>query len=115
MAEFSIYHNPRCRKSRETLQLLQEKGIEPKIVEYLKEIPSASDMKQILKKLGIPAEKLVRKEEAVFKTNYKGKDLSESEWIDVMIENPKLIQRPIVLKGNKAVLGRPPENVLELM
>ena len=109
-----IYHNPRCRKSRETLQLIEEKGIEPEIVEYLKEVPSEKEITDLLKKLDIPAEKLLRKGEAIFKEKYKGKELSEAEWIKAMHENPKLIERPIVVKDNKAVLGRPPENVKEL-
>jgi arsenate reductase len=109
-----IYHNPRCRKSRETLQLIEEKGIEPEIIEYLKEVPSEKEIADLLKKLDIPAEKLLRKGEAIFKEKYKGKELSEAEWIKAMHENPKLIERPIVVKDNKAVLGRPPENVKEL-
>lgn len=109
-----IYHNPRCTKSRETLKLIEAKGIEPEIVEYLKDVPSEKEISDLLKKLNIKAEQLLRKGEAVYKEKYKGKDLSETEWIKAMHENPKLIERPIVVKGNKAVLGRPPENVKEL-
>jgi arsenate reductase (glutaredoxin) len=110
-----IYHNPRCSKSRQTLQLLQEKGVSPEIVEYLNEVPTVEELKAIISKLGIRPEQLLRKGEAIFKEKYKGKTLSDDEWIQAMIENPKLIERPIVIKGNKAVLGRPPENVLELI
>lgn len=110
-----IYHNPRCTKSRQTLALLEEKGASPEIVEYLKDIPSKAEMKELLNKLGITAEQLLRKGEQVYKDNYKGKKLSDDEWIDAMLTHPKLIERPIVVKGNKAVLGRPPENVLELI
>jgi len=110
-----IYHNPRCMKSRQTLQLLNEKGIEPVIIEYLKDVPSADELKAVLKKLGIPAEKLLRKNELIFKEHFLGKDLSENEWVEAMISFPKLIERPIVVKDKKAALGRPPEKVLEIL
>lgn len=110
-----IYHNPRCSKSRQTLQLLEEKGESPEIVEYLKDIPTPDELSDIIKKLGIKPEQLIRKGEAVYKENFKGKSLSDKEWVDAMIAHPKLIERPIVIKGNKAVLGRPPENVIELL
>ncbi|MDA9563120.1 arsenate reductase (glutaredoxin) [Flavobacteriales bacterium] len=110
-----IYHNPRCSKSRQTLQLLQEKGETPEVIEYLKNIPTVDELADIIQKLSIQPEQLIRKGEAVYKENFKGKSLSDQEWIDAMIEYPKLIERPIVIKGNKAVLGRPPENVIELL
>lgn len=110
-----IYHNPRCSKSRQTLQLIQESGNEVEIVEYLNAPPSAQELKDILKKLGLKADDLLRKNEAVFKEKFKGKAYSEDEWIKIMAEHPKLIERPIVLKGDKAVLGRPPENVKPLL
>lgn len=109
-----IYHNPRCRKSRETLQIIQEKGVEVEIIEYLNDVPTKAELKALLKKLGIPAEALLRKGEAIFKEQFKGKTLSEDAWIEAMIQNPKLIERPIVVKGDQAVLGRPPQNVLAL-
>lgn len=109
-----IYHNPRCSKSRETLNLIQEADKEVEIIEYLKDVPSKSELKDILKKLDISAESLIRKGEVVYKENYKGKELSENEWIDAMIAHPKLIERPIVIKNNKGILGRPPENVKQL-
>ncbi len=110
-----IYHNPRCRKSRETLQLLQEKGLEPDIILYLDKPPTKSRLKSILKMLDIKAIDLVRKTEQIYKDSYKGKTFSEKEWIDILIENPKLIQRPIVINDGKAALGRPPELVLDIL
>lgn len=110
-----IFHNPRCRKSRETLALIEDKGVDPEIVFYLENVPSQKQLKEIIKMLGIKAHDLVRKTEAIYKENYKGKEYSESEWIKLMVKHPKLIERPIVIKGKKAVLGRPPENVLDLL
>lgn len=110
-----IYHNPRCRKSRETLNLIQEKGVEPEIVEYLKNPPTKAELRGILKKLNLTAMEIVRKGEAIYKENYKGKDLNEEDLLTMLVENPKLIERPIVIEGDKAVLGRPPENVLEIL
>lgn len=110
-----IYHNPRCQKSRETLKLIQESGAPCTIVDYLNDRPTAQELQAVLKKLGMPAESLVRKSEQLFKDEFKGKDFSETEWIQIMVEHPKLIERPIVIKGDKAVLGRPPENVLKLL
>ncbi|MCB0585242.1 MAG: arsenate reductase (glutaredoxin) [Phaeodactylibacter sp.] len=110
-----IYHNPRCRKSRETLAILEGKGVNPDIVLYLETPPGREELKNILKMLGIKASGLVRKGEKIYKENFKGKSLSEEEWVDVLVENPKLIERPIVVEGKKAVIGRPPEKVLELL
>lgn len=110
-----IYHNPRCRKSRETLALLREKGVEPEIVEYLKTPPDQEEVRSLLKKLGIKAEDLVRKGEPYFKEELKGRTLSEDEWIEVLTQHPKLIERPIVVSGNRAVIGRPPEKVEGLL
>ena len=110
-----FYHNPRCSKSREALKLLQEKGIEPEIVEYLKDIPTHAELEDLLQKLGMRAEDLLRKNEKVYKELYKGKDLSDSKWIEAMIAEPKMIERPIFVNGDKAVVGRPPEKVLELI
>lgn len=109
------YHNPRCSKSREGLAILQDKGIEPTIVKYLETIPSKSEFKLLLAKLNLPAESLVRKSEAYFKEKLKGLSLSEEEWIEVMLENPKLIERPIFVNGNKAVIGRPPQSIIDLI
>lgn len=110
-----IYHNPRCSKSRETLKLIEEKGIQPEIIQYLKTPPTAEELREILDKLKISAEDLLRKKEAIFKEKYKEKTLSEEEWIQAMVENPKLIERPIVITENKAIIGRPPEKVLEIL
>lgn len=110
-----IYHNPRCSKSRQTLSLIQSHGVEPEIIEYLKTPPSPQELKEVLAQLGIPAESLLRKGEAVYKENFKGKTLSEDEWIAAMCEFPKLIERPIVVSNGKAVLGRPPQNVETLL
>lgn len=110
-----IYHNPRCTKSRETLALLRSEGVEPEIVEYLKEIPTADEMKKLLAKLNMNASELIRTGEQLYKEKFKGKQFNEDEWIQIMIENPKLIERPIVVKDYKAVIGRPPENVRQLI
>ncbi len=110
-----IYHNPRCSKSRQTLKLIQEQGIEPEVVRYLEEPPSKEELRSLLKKLGLKAEDLVRKQEALYKERYKGQALSEEEWLEVLSRHPRLIERPIVVEGSKAVLGRPPEKVLDLL
>lgn len=110
-----IYHNPRCTKSRETLALLNEANVTVEIVEYLKEIPTTEELKEILSKLQLAPIDLVRKGEAIYKESYKGKELTDDEWIQAMIENPKLIERPIVVKGDKAIIGRPPESVKTLL
>lgn len=110
-----IYHNPRCTKSRETLKLIEAKGIKVEIIEYLKDYPSKEELKEVLKKLGVSPEKIIRKGEQIFKDNFKGKRYSDDEWIDTLVANPKLIERPIVFNEKKAVIGRPPENVEELL
>tara|TARA_B100000475_G_scaffold148315_1_gene109846 strand:+ start:370 stop:708 length:339 start_codon:yes stop_codon:yes gene_type:complete len=110
-----IYHNPRCKKSRETLKIIEEFGKEVQIIKYLEDIPAEEELKEVLEKLKIPAEDLIRKDEKIFKEGFKGKSLSEAEWIKVMIKYPKLIERPIVIKGNKAIIGRPPKNVEQLL
>lgn len=110
-----IYHNPRCSKSRIGVQLLKDAKVAFDIIPYLKEIPTESEIKDLLSKLGISAMDLIRKGEQVWKENYKGKNLTEEELIKAMSEHPKLIERPIVVKGNKAVIGRPAENISELI
>ncbi|MEJ0036381.1 MAG: arsenate reductase (glutaredoxin) [Gammaproteobacteria bacterium] len=115
MSGYTIYHNPRCTKSRETLALLERAGVTPRIVEYLKTPPTAAELKAIVAKLGIEPEQLVRKGEDVYKTRYAGKTLSAAQWIDVMVQHPVLIERPIVIQGKQAILGRPPENVKKLL
>ena len=116
MSKFTLYHNPRCSKSRQTLQLLQENDVEPTIVLYLETPPDAKTIKELLKKLGIGARDLMRKGEQEYKDNQlSDTSLSEEQLVKAMAEHPKLIERPIVVKGAKAVLGRPPENVLSLI
>ena len=111
-----IYHNPRCGKSRQTLALIEDAGIEPEVIEYLKTPPTAEELDAILKKLKIEPQELMRKGEAIYKElNLAERDLTRDEAIAVMLEHPKLIERPIVVQGRKAVLGRPPENVKELL
>jgi arsenate reductase (glutaredoxin) len=114
--DVTIFHNPRCSKSRQTLQLLQEQGIEPKIRLYLEDSPNAKEIKDILTKLSITARELLRKSEDAYKENQlSNKDLSDAALINAMVEFPKLIERPIVIKGDQAKLGRPPEQVLEIL
>lgn len=110
-----IYHNPRCRKSREGLEILENSGKEFEIVKYLDEAPSKEELAQLVKTLGITPEALVRKNEAVWKEKYKGKDLSDTEILEAMAAYPKLIERPIVINGNKAVIGRPPEQIKNIL
>ena len=111
-----IYHNPRCSKSRQTLQLLQGKGIEPEVVEYLKTPPSKSRLKQILKMLDLKPRELMRRNEDEYKSLGLGDEsLTQEQLLGAMVEHPKLIERPIVVNGDKAALGRPPEKVLEIL
>ncbi len=110
-----IYHNPRCSKSRQTLQIIKNANIEVEIIEYLKKIPTKKELKLLLQQLNLKPFELIRKGEAIYKEKFKNSSFNEEEWIQIMIEYPKLIERPIVVKGNKAVLGRPPENVLSLI
>ena len=114
MNEWVIYHNAKCSKSRETLQILKDQGVTPKVVSYLEEVPSEEKLREILKKLKLSAKDIVRTKEEEFK---KAKvDLTdEDSVIKLLIKNPILIERPIVTRGNHAVIGRPPENVLDLI
>lgn len=112
----SIYHNPRCSKSRQTLALLEERDIDPEIVLYLETPPSAETLADILQKLGISPRQLLRKGEDAYKeNNLSDTSLSDQQLIAAMVANPKLIERPIVINGNKAALGRPPEQVLDIL
>lgn len=116
MNGLTLYHNPRCSKSRETLQLLEEAGQAPKIVLYLDTPPSAATLRQLLKKLGLGARQLLRNKETLYKElGLDDTTLSDKALIDAMVAHPKLIERPIVVLGERAVLGRPPENALELI
>ena len=110
-----IYHNPRCSKSRETLALLTDKGLQPQIIKYLETPPTAAELKKLLKALGIDARALLRTGEEEYQAlGLADPALSQSRLIDAMVQHPRLIQRPIVVNGDKAALGRPPEAVLEL-
>ena len=112
----TIYHNPKCSKSRQTLKLLQEQGIKPAIIEYLHNPPTAEKLKEILSLLGISPRDLMRKKEDEYKElGLANSDLSDEDLIDLMIKNPILIERPIVLANGKAALGRPPEQVLKIL
>lgn len=109
-----IYHNPRCSKSRETLEIIQKAGKEVEIIDYQNQVPTEKELTAIIKLLGINAEDLVRKSEDIYKEKFKGKKITQQEWVKIMVEYPKLIERPIVISGNKAIIGRPPEKVIEL-
>lgn len=112
----TIYHNPRCSKSRETLELLEGKGVQPRIVKYLESPPTAAELKQVLKKLGMKPRDIMRKGEARYaELGLKDKDLKDDELIALMVANPILIERPIVVNGGKAAVGRPPEAVLKIL
>jgi arsenate reductase len=115
MNDLTIYHNSKCSKSRAALALLQERGMTPRIVDYLKTPASAAELKAIVAMLGIRPEQLVRKGEEIYKSRYAGKSLSDEQWIAAMVANPILIERPIVVLGRRAVIGRPPETVLALL
>jgi len=111
-----IYHNPRCSKSRQTLQLLEEKGVNPEIVEYLKAAPSKEELETVLSLLNLAPRDLMRKGEAVYKEqNLADDSLSNDQLVAAMLENPILIERPIVLANGKAAIGRPPESVLDIL
>ena len=112
----TIYHNPRCSKSRQTLALLEDKGVDANVVEYLKTPPSPDKLKAILKKLGLKPRELMRKGEALYKDlKLDDPELSDAQLIQTMADNPILIERPIVIAGDKARLGRPPEQVLDIL
>ena len=116
MNNFTIYHNPRCSKSRQTLELIKNKGVEPEIILYLEKPPTVSVLSKIVDYLQMKPRDLLRKGEDEYKNfNLKDMSLNDSTILKIMSENPKLIERPIVLSGNKAIIGRPPENVLELI
>lgn len=110
-----IYHNPRCSKSRQGLDYLEKTGENFEVVRYLENVPSKEELEDIVSYLGITPEELVRKNEPVWKEKYKGKTLSPEDIINAMVENPKLIERPIIIKGKQAVIGRPAENIDALL
>ncbi|MGI9280386.1 MAG: arsenate reductase (glutaredoxin) [Endozoicomonas sp.] len=111
----TIYHNPRCSKSRQTLALIEEKGLSPDVVLYLDTPPSKETLRDILKQLGKSPEELMRKGEQEYKDHIKGQELSEQQQIETMVAYPKMIERPIVVCNGQARVGRPPESVLEIL
>ena len=110
-----IYHNPRCSKSRNTLSIIQEMGNEVEIIEYLNSPPTAKELEVILEMLNIQPIELIRKNEIIWRENYRGKQMRDDEIINAMRENPKLIERPIVVKNGQAIIGRPLKKVLDLL
>ena len=112
----TIYHNPRCSKSRQTLALIEETGVTPKIVKYLETPPSAAELKRVLMKLGLKPRDILRRSEALYaELSLQDPGLKDDALIATMVANPILIERPIVVSGDKAALGRPPESVLEIL
>jgi len=110
-----IYYNPRCSKCRETVALVSERGYVTELIEYLVTPPGKEELRSLLTKLGMKPLELVRQGEEIFKQHYAGRTLSDEEWLDALVAYPVLIERPIVVRGNKAVLARPPEKVLALL
>lgn len=110
-----IFHNNRCSKSRCGLEILENSGKKFEVIKYLDNVPSEKELNEIISLLNITPIQLVRKNEKIWKEEFKGKELSDAEIIKAMVNNPKLIERPIVINGNKAVIGRPPENILEII
>ena len=111
-----IFHNPRCSKSRQTLALLEDRGVELEIIDYLKTPPSAEELKSIIEKLGVSARDIARKGEDAYKDNNLGdKSKSDDDIIAAMVASPKLIERPIVIAGEKAAIGRPPQSILDIL
>lgn len=117
MQKVTIYHNPRCTKSRLTLQLLEEKGFKPQVIEYLEDTPSAMEIKSILKALGKSPRDILRTSEDEYKANnLSDMSIPDDKIVEIMVKNPKLIERPIVVvDGKKAAIGRPPENILAII
>ncbi len=115
MAALTIYHNPKCSKSREALGLLESRGLSPRIVKYLETPPGIDELTEIVRKLGIAPAALVRKGEDIYRSKYAGRTLSDAEWIAARAEHPILIERPILVADERAIIGRPPERVLTLI
>lgn len=113
--KITVYHNSRCSKSRCALEFLQEKNLDFEVIEYLKDVPTKTQLKTLIAQLGIKPQELIRTSEEEFKSHFKGKNLSDDEWIDAMVKFPKLIERPIVVKNGKAVIARPTERINELL
>jgi len=115
METIKIWHNPRCSKSRDSFKLLEEKGIDVEVVKYLEDVPTKEELTELLKMLSMTVRELMRTKEAVYKELNLKDESSEEALIEAMVANPKLIERPIVIRGNKAVIGRPIEKVIELI
>ena len=116
MEKVTIWHNPRCSKSRDSFKLLEEKGVEVEVVKYLEDVPTKEELKAMLKRLGMnSAQELMRKKEAIYKELNLEDETSEEALLEAMIAHPRLIERPIVIRGNRAVIGRPIEKVIELL
>ncbi|MEK6154229.1 arsenate reductase (glutaredoxin) [Flavobacteriaceae bacterium 3-367] len=110
-----IYHNPRCRKSREGLELLENCGQPFETIKYLEDVPTKEELQQVLGYLGLKPENLVRKNEAIWKEHYRGRLMTDDEVVEAMVKYPILIERPVIIKGNKAVIGRPKEKINEIL
>jgi len=110
-----IYHNPRCKKSREGLQFIRDKGIEVQVIDYIKNPISENELQEVVMKLGKKPVEIVRTQEEYYRKNLKGRNFTDEEWVRILIENPKLIQRPIVVEKHKAVIAQPPENINQLL
>jgi arsenate reductase len=110
-----LYHNTRCSKSRDVCSILEKTKVKTEVIEYLKTPPTQKQIKELLKMLGMKAEEIVRKGEPLFKENFGGKKITQTQWIKILAENPILIERPIIVKGDKAIIGRPPEKVIEFL
>lgn len=115
MKKVTLYYNPRCSKCREALCILEDKGVKTEIIEYLKTPPTEKELKDLLKKLKLKPTDIIRKKEPLFEKKFKNKKFSDTEWIKVLCKNPILIERPIAIEGNKAIIGRPPERVIDLL
>ena len=115
MTHITIYHHPRCSKSRAACELIAARGVEATVIDYLTTPPTRDELRSVLGKLGMQAHQLVRRGEAAFSEHYAGRELSDEQWLDALIDHPILIERPIVVRGEQAVIGRPPEKVLELL
>ena len=113
--KITVWHKTTCSKSCEVMSLLKKKKVKPEVFLYLETVPTEEEIKSVLKKLGMQAEELIRKKESIFKEKFADKKMSEEKWIKAMVKYPILIERPIVIKGNKAVIGRPTEKILEII
>jgi arsenate reductase len=111
----TIYHNVRCSKSRDVCTLLKKKRVKTNVIEYIKTPPTQKELKELLKMLGMKASELVRTKEPLYIERFEGKKISQAQWLKILSENPILIERPIIVKGDKAIIGRPTERVLELL